>query len=170
MSCIHACSLSILSNTELVFASTTLCLDTCSKITLSIFQYITKQLCKLTCVFCLFKSITLESLCNFWISFAICLTRHCKIHTYLTTFAIEVSLKILYHLWTSILIASSSKSVNSCKLRSLRRICYLFELATWSFTQRTYFRSFGSFINISANGTNEFLLHIIKIYVIVLLY
>ena len=70
VSSIHTCCLGILSNTELVFASTTLSLDTCSKIALSIFQYITKQLCKLTCVLSFFKSITLESLCNFWISFA----------------------------------------------------------------------------------------------------
>ena len=74
--CIHTCSLSVLGNTELVLACTTLSSNTCLKIALSILQHITQQFSELACMLSLLKSITLESLSNFRISLAISLTAH----------------------------------------------------------------------------------------------
>ena len=42
-------------------------------------------------MFCFFPSITFESFSNFRITFAVCLTAHCQIHTNFTAFSVKMS-------------------------------------------------------------------------------
>ena len=40
-------------------------------------ENLTKELCELSCMLSLFPSVTLVSLCDFWIAFTVSYTRHC---------------------------------------------------------------------------------------------
>ena len=156
---IHTRSLSILGNTELILACTTLSSNTCLKIALCILQYIAQQFSKLACVLSLLKSVTLESLSNFRIALAVSLTAHCQIHTNLTTLTIEVSLKVLNHLSSCIFLACSTKSVNSSKSRTVHWVFHFLELASRSLANRALLRSLCTFMNITTYCANKFLFH-----------
>src|SRR5574344_389074 len=52
-------------------------------------------------MFCLLECIALESLCNLRVSFAVCLTAHCKIHPDLGAFSCKVVVKALHNLGVS---------------------------------------------------------------------
>ena len=65
--------LSELSDAELVLASTLFCSDTSLEVALGVTQNLTQQLCEARSVVCLFESIALVSLCNLWVTLAVCL-------------------------------------------------------------------------------------------------
>ena len=72
--CIETCSLSILGNTELILAGTSLCCGTLLEISLRIPYTLTQQLSKLRSVLSLFESIAFECLGDFGITLTVSLT------------------------------------------------------------------------------------------------
>ena len=74
VSSVHAGSLGVSCDAELVLASTLLSLDAGLKVALRVLQNVTKQLCELAGVLSLLKSVALVSLGNLWITFTVSLT------------------------------------------------------------------------------------------------
>ena len=95
---VETSSLSVLGNTELILASTSLSSSTLLQIGLGIPNTLTQQLSETRSMICLLKSITLKCLSNLRITLTISLTSHCQIHTYLTTLAIKMVTQIVNHL------------------------------------------------------------------------
>ena len=91
-------SLGSLCYIHLTCTCTTFCLGTLLQICLSIPNNITYQLCKTTCMICLFKSITLKGFRYLGISFTVSLTTHGQIHTDLGTLTHKVCLKSIHNL------------------------------------------------------------------------
>ena len=86
-------SLGVLCDTELVSTSTALSCHTLLKVGLSVPNNVAQELSKLRSVLSLLKSVAFESLSNLWITLAVSLTAHCKIHTNLSALTVEVVLK-----------------------------------------------------------------------------
>ena len=90
--------LSPLGDGKLTFACA--CLSSCTqfKILFCGGRYnFAEKFSKFCCMFCLFIGITLESFCNFGISFALCNPCHCKVHAYFGAFTGEVSMKAVHN-------------------------------------------------------------------------
>ena len=104
--------LGVLGNAELVFTSTSLSGSTLFQIGLRIPYTLTQQLGKTAGVVCLLESIALECLSYLRITFTVCLTGHCQIHTNLATLTVEVVAQVLNHLFTYSLGLAVTNAVN----------------------------------------------------------
>lgn len=100
MDSIQTCLLGILGYAHFIFVSTCLCMHALFEISFGIPNHVTEKFCKLGGMFCFFPCISLESICNFRITFAICLTGHSKIHTNFGTFTVEMSVQVFNHFIT----------------------------------------------------------------------
>ena len=155
MDCVKVGSFCSLCNVKLSCCCATLSLCTLLKVGLCIPNHISNEFTELGCMLCLLKGIATESLTNFWITLTMCLTRHCKIHTNLCALAFEVSLQPChYFLWASL---CNTNLVLTYKCEFL--ILNLIELTSWSLAQWACLRCLFSFVDVTANCTNEFLFH-----------
>ncbi|EJW94980.1 membrane protein [gut metagenome] len=145
-----------LSDTRLVFASTTFSVHTLLKVGLRIPNYVTEQFSELSCVFSFFPSITLESLSDFGITFAVSLTAHSEIHTNFRAFTVEVSVEILDHFIVATL--SYTYFVFSYKSQRSRLVEFL-ELRSGNATLGALFGCMFAFMYITTYGADKFLFH-----------
>ena len=95
---IETSGLSVLSDTELILACTSLGSSTLLQIGLSVPYALAQQLSETRSMVGLLESITLECLSNLRITLTIGLTSHSQIHTNLATLTIEVSTQVVDHL------------------------------------------------------------------------
>ena len=145
-----------LCNSKLALAGSGLSLYSLLKIGLGVPDNVTEKLCELGSVLGLLESISLESLCNFRITFAVSLTAHCQIHADLTALTVEVSLKTFMNLFVAVL-GNTDDVLAGPALRAF--FLELSEFVSLCMTYRTFCRRVLTFIYISADKTSEFLLH-----------
>ncbi|EJX04127.1 hypothetical protein EVA_07764 [gut metagenome] len=148
-------SLSTLSDTSLVFASTAFSVHTLFEVSLSIPYYVAQEFSELSSVFCFFPSVTLESFSDFRITFTICLTAHCQVHTYFCALAEEMVVQVLDHLF----VATLSYAYFVFRNERQTFFCHFLELRCRNTTHWALFRSLVTFVNITANCANKLLLH-----------
>ena len=141
---------------KLALAGSGLSLDSLLKISLGVPDNVAEKLCELGSVLGLLESISLESLCNFRITFAVSLTAHCQIHSDLTALTVEVSLKTFMNLFVAVL-GNTDDVLAGPALRAF--FLELSEFVSLCMTYRTFCRRVLTFIYISADKTSEFLLH-----------
>ncbi len=152
--------LGTLCDAHLVGIGTCLGSHTLFKVGLGIPYHLTEKFGKLCSMLGFLKSITLESLGYFGITLTVGLTRHCKIHTHLGALAVEVSGKVLDHLVVRTL--GCTDFMLGYKLEKSGFVEFL-ELAAGSAALGALFRSFITFMNITAHGTNKFLFHFLLV-------
>ena len=105
---------------------------------------------------CFLKSIALEGFGNFRIAFAVGLAAHRQIHAHLGAFAHKMILQALKHLCIHTFCHSDHMFVGPGQPLAFD---HLFEFRTRDFALRAKFGCCISFVNVTANGTNEFLFH-----------
>ena len=110
---IEASHLCVLSNTELILASTSLGSSALLQIRLGIPYALTQQLSKLGSVLSLLECIALERLGDLGITLTISLTTHGQIHTNLTALTIEVVTQVVDHLLAYTLGLTVTNLMNS---------------------------------------------------------
>ena len=105
--------LSALCKCELAFACARFSCNAEFKVLLGGVGYnFAEELCKLGCMLCLFKCITLVSFCNFGIALSFSNSCHGKVHTYFGAFTGEVCTKtfhnflVLYNAVAYVMLAS----------------------------------------------------------------
>ena len=148
-----------LSNTQFVLASASLSHHTLLKVGLGVPYYIAQQLSELCAVLSLLKRIALESLCHLGIALAVCLTRHCQVHTYLSSLAHEVRVQVFLHLCVGIFGYADyvlASECQACVLVNGLPGYYLFAL-------RATLRCLCALKDESANRANKFLVHCCKV-------
>ena len=111
--------LSELCKTELILASAALSVHTLEEVGLGVPNYLTEELCELSSVLCLLPSVALVSLSDLWITLAVCLTAHSKVHTYLCTLTHKVVLKTLKELCISALAITEDVLCYELKVTAL---------------------------------------------------
>ena len=153
-----------LGNAELILASTLLSCDASLKIALGITQNLTQQLCKARCMVSLLERIALVSLCNLWITLAVCLASHCKIHTYLATLTCKVILQSLDDLLIDAIFMCLTENVycSECQI-IIHCIFHLLELAGWCLANRALLWCLCTLVDVTTNGANKFLLHNVNV-------
>ena len=144
-------------NTELVLAGTALSFHSLLYVGLGVPYALAEEFSKFCSVLSLLESISLESLCNFRITFAVCLTAHCDIHTDFGALSVEVCVKALKYFRVNTLC--NSEFVFGCPNHSLIFL-HFHKFVAFCVAKRTLCRSLCSFINISAYETSEFLFHL----------
>ena len=164
MDSVETCSLSVLSNAELIFASTSLSSSTLLQIGLSIPNALAQQFCETRSMVSLLKSITLESLGNLRIALAIGLTSHCEVHTDFATLAIEVVAQVLNHLFADTLGLTITNLMNG-GVGHISIFLQFRELRGRSLTDGALLGSRIAFVNITTNGADKLFLHNNKVFV-----
>ena len=148
--------LSLLGNSHLTFAGASLGFHALLEVCLGVPNTFTDKLCETAGVISLFESITLESLGYFGITFAVGLTAHGQIHTYLAAFAFEVRLQAFPYFGIA---AFGNADYVLCYELEVAVLFQLFELASGNFALRAALRGFWTFVDVSTNGANKFLCH-----------
>ena len=110
---IEASHLCVLSDTELILASTSLGSSALLQIRLGIPYALAQQLSKLGSVLSLLECIALKRLGDLGITLTISLTTHGQIHTNLTALTIEVVTQVVDHLLTYTLGLAVTNLMNS---------------------------------------------------------
>lgn len=136
-----------------VLASTAFSHHAFLKVGLGIPYHFANQFAELGSMLSLFPCIALESLGNFGIAFAVGLTAHGQIHTYLCALTVEVFLQALHNLFGATL--SHAQFVSSYKFQAL--FLEFLELRSGNSTLRALFRCAFAFMYIAAYGANKFL-------------
>ena len=148
--------LGTLSNAGLVFASTCFSVHALFEVGLGVPNAVTEEFGKLRSVFCLFPSVTLESLSHFGITLTVCLAAHCEIHAHFGAFAHEVVVEVLNHL----LVATfGNADFVLCNERERTLFAEFLKLRSGNAAHGAFFGSFGTFVDVTANGADEFLFH-----------
>jgi len=155
---VEAGSLGVLGDAELVLAGTCLSGSTLFKVGLRVPNALTEQLGKAACVISLLEGITLEGLCNLGITLAISLTGHGEIHTNFAALAIEVVAQVLNHLFADTFGFAIANLVLSGILGNFALLQFG-ELTGWSLADGATLWWFRTFVNVAANGANEFFVH-----------
>ena len=144
------------SDGELALACTSLSLNAFLKIGLGIPYHITEKLCEFCSMLGLFESISLESLCDFWIALTLGLTAHCQIHADLGALAGEMSLQTLMNLRVA---TFGNAYYMLAGPASLAFFLYLDEFVSLCMAYRALCRWILTFVNVTAYETSEFLFH-----------
>ena len=121
---IEASHLCVLSDTELILASTSLGSSALLQIRLGIPYALTQQLSKLGSVLSLLECIALKRLGDLGITLTISLTTHGQIHTNLTALTIEVVTQVVDHLLAYTLGLAVTNLMNSSE-RHLTTVLHL---------------------------------------------
>ena len=121
---IEASHLCVLSDTELILASTSLGSSALLQIRLGIPYALTQQLSKLGSVLSLLECIALKRLGDLGITLTISLTTHGQIHTNLTALTIEVVTQVVDHLLAYTLGLTVTNLMNSSE-RHLTTVLHL---------------------------------------------
>lgn len=117
---------------------------------------IAQQFGKFRGMLSLFPGLALESLGYFGITLAVGLTAHGKIHTYFGALAHEVVVEVFYHL----LVATFGHAyLMFGHEREAGVLCKFLELGGGHAAHGAFFGSMVTFVNVTAYGANEFLLH-----------
>ena len=106
----------------------------------------------------LLKSITLEGFGYLGIALTVSLTSHSQIHAYLAALAIEVGAQVVNHF----LAHSFGLAVTNamyCGIGGVGIVLQFTELAGRSLADGAAFGSLVAFMDVTTNGTNEFLCH-----------
>ena len=122
---------------------------------------VTEEFGELRSVFCLFPSVTLESLSYLGITLTVSLTAHRQVHTYLSTLTHEMSLQAIPYLFVATLSYADHVLVN--EFQSAFCLNEFFELLFRLLTLRASFRCLISFMYITTYCANPFLFHTIAI-------
>ena len=143
-------------DTVLVFASTTFSVHALLEVGLGVPNAVAEEFSKLSSVLCLFPSVTLESLSHFGITFAVSLTAHGQIHTYFCAFAHEVVVEVLNHFIVATF--GNAESVLCYEVEATLFGQFL-KLAGGNFAHGALLRGFGTFVDITTDGADKFLVH-----------
>ena len=100
-----------------------------------------------------FKRIFFESLCNFRITFTVCLTAHCQIHTNFTAFSVKMSNQTFVNIFFNFVCCTYADYVFSCIACFF---CLLIKFVSRSFTNWAEFRCLVSYMNITTYTTYKF--------------
>ena len=146
--------LGTLSNTSLVVASSALSVHALFEVGLRVPYAVAKEFCKFSSVLSLFPSVALERLSNFGIAFAVCLAAHGQVHTNFCTFAHEVVVEVLDHLFVTAFGNAKFVLGNEGETGVL---FHFFEFKRWNTANRTASRSFITFVDVTAYGADKFL-------------
>ena len=144
------------SDTLLILAGAAFRLHTRFHIGFGIPNHFAQQFCELRGMLGLFPGIALERLCDLGITFAVSLAAHRQIHAHLGAFAHKMILQALKHLCIHTFCHSDHMFVGPGQPLAFD---HLFEFRTRDFALRAKFGCCISFVNVTANGTNEFLFH-----------
>ena len=153
--CVEVLLLCELCETELILASATLCIHTLEEVCLGIPNYLTEELCELSSVLCLLPSVALVSLSDLWITLAVCLTAHSKVHTYLCTLTHKVVLKTLKELCISALAITEDVLCYELKVTAL--LLNLYKLICRNFAKWATLWCLITLVNITAYCATNFL-------------
>ena len=86
----------------------------------------------------------------------VCLAAHCEIHAHFGAFAHEVVVEVLNHL----LVATfGNADFVLCYERERTLFAEFLELRSGNAAHGAFFGSFGTFVDVTANGADEFLFH-----------
>jgi hypothetical protein len=108
-------------------------------------------------VLCLLPSVALESLSNLWITLAVCLTAHSKVHTYLGALTHEMVLKTLKKLWICTQAITQNMLGNELEVTAL--LLNLYKLICRNFAKWAALWCLISLMNITTYCATKFLSH-----------
>ena len=156
---IPALGLGVLGNAELILAGTSLSIHALLEVGLGVPDYVAEKFSKLGSMLSLFPSIAAEGVSHLGISLAIGLTAHGQILANFRALALPVGIEVLDHLFIYAIFLGDTDNVLLYELETTSLLNELLELrsrntALWTTLGRSW-----TFMNITANGANPFLLH-----------
>lgn len=156
---VRALLLCQLGDAELVRASVFLGGDASLEIALGVTEHLAQQLSEAGSVVSLLVSVALVGLGDFGVALAVCLASHGQVHANLAALSVEMVFQTLDYFLGHVILVSLSGNVNGSESQVASGVFHFLELVFASLADGALLGSLGTFVDISTNSANEFLLH-----------